>query len=153
MGQPLQLGCLAYLAFVSTSATDVAIGHATTVTSENAVGTTNSAANGTITVARDGIYEVTLAIGGMANAVSNGDAAIAAIQKNSAALSPAATVTSTPDDSSAGGSAGGCARRFLSLVKGDVIRAVVKSATGAVTISSGSLSVRQISDATVYTQV
>lgn len=157
-GSPLVLGTIGFLTYATTanptaealsSTTDAVAGH---VFSENAVGVTLSLTAGTLAAPRDGIFECTLQLTNV-TAASNSGVISFSIQKNAAALTNAKTIGWTNAAAILPGLAGSNTAR-ISLVKGDLIRAVVTGTTGGIlTIGNGSLSIMMLSDATIPSQV
>jgi hypothetical protein len=107
-------------------------------------GTTVSATDGTITVNRPGIYDIELNLEDFSSGTASGNVQFS-VQKNAAAL----TVRMQAIRVAATAKAGLSIKKRQVLAKGDVIRAVVTSAAGAVqTITEGRLSVVQVADLT-----
>ncbi len=158
-GKPLVLGTIGFLTYATSSnptaealssTTDATGGH---VFSENSIGgVTLSLTAGTIAVPRDGNYRLQLTLTNV-TAASNSGVFSFILQKNSAALTNTKTVGWTNAAAILPG-VHGVAVGVVSLVKGDLIRAVFTGSVGGiVTIGAGSLSVEMLSDATAFTQV
>jgi hypothetical protein len=109
-------------------------------------------ATGTVTIERAGIYELELILSKFSSASASGVMNFT-IQKNSAALTPTITLGVLQPAVAANHMSAHC-KGLAALVVGDVIRVVVTGTTGGViTIVSGRIIVRQISDATAFTTV
>lgn len=158
-GKPLVLGAIGFLTYATSSnptaealssTTDATAGH---VFSENSIGgVTLSLTAGTIAVPRDGNYRLRLELVNV-TAASNSGVFTFALQKNAAALTNAKQILWTNAAAVLPG-VHGSTSTVVSLVKGDLIRAVFTGSVGGiVTIGSGCLSVEMLSDATVFTQV
>lgn len=152
MGAPLVLGTIGFLTYATSanptaealsSTTDSTAGH---VFSENAINCTLSLSAGTIAVPRDGIYLIRLELTNV-TAASNSANISFILQKNAAALTNTKTINWINAAAVLPGLAGSCTAR-VSLVKGDLIRAVFTgSVGGVVTIGNGSLCVQMLGDA------
>jgi hypothetical protein len=153
-GAPLVLGSIAFESWASAAnPTDEVLDQATAqLVTEQAVGVTISLANGTIAVPRDGVYEIELVLSKVSSASASGVMNFT-IQKNAAALTPSITL-GLLQPAVVSNHMSAHAKGFATLVKGDLIRATVTGTVGGViTVASGRLVVRQVSDSTVFTQV
>lgn len=158
-GMPLVRGAIGFLTYATSSnptaealssTTDATAGH---VYSETSIGgVTLSLTAGTIAVPRDGVYMVKLILTNVTSA-SNSGVFNFAIQKNAAALTNVKNIQWTNAAAVLPG-VHGVTEGTISLVKGDLIRAVFTGSVGGiVTVGTGSLSVEMKADATAYTQV
>lgn len=150
-GTPLVLGEIGFLTYATSanptnealsSTTDATAGH---VFSANALDVTVSLTAGTITVARSGLYELALELTNV-TAASNSAVIAFILQKNSAALTNDKRIAWTNAAAVLPGLAGRTSAR-VSLVAGDVVRAVFTGSVGGiVTVGQGSLSVKMLAD-------
>lgn len=151
LGKPLVVGAIGFLTYATSanptaealnSTVDATAGH---VFSEIALGCTLSLTAGTIAVPRDGVYRLNLDLMNV-TAASNSGVFTFALQKNAAALTNAKEIKWT---NAAAVLPGQSARTttMVSLVKGDLIRAVITGTVGGIiTIGGGSLSVEMLGD-------
>lgn len=155
-GMPLIYGCCGMLAYATTANPTAELlsstQGSTAFFSESAVGVTISLTAGTLAAPRDGIYRLRLELGTVSSASASGVMEFF-LQKNSAALTNAKSVKLL-QPAVAANFMSGSVSATVSLVKGDLIRAVVTGTTGGViTIATGSLSIQMLADAANATQV
>ena len=115
-------------------------------------GVTVDLTTGTVTIIRDGYYDIELILSKVSAASASGVMDFT-VQKNSASLTPSITLGLLQPAVVNNHMAGSC-KDCIALVKGDVLRNVVTGTTGGViTIAAGRFIVRQRSDATAFSQV
>lgn len=148
-GRPLVRGEIALVAWVSAAnptaeVLDQATAQLVTV---QAKGVTIDLTAGTITVLRDGIYELELTLAKVSSASASGVMDFT-IQKNSASLSPSVTLGLLQPAVAANFMSATTGRANVLLAAGDVIRCVVTGTVGGViTVAAGRFSVEMKSDA------
>lgn len=109
-----------------------------------AFGVTQTISTGLLTVVRSGVYEVCLNLADYATTTGTGTVAFG-VQKNAAAIT-GDNVMNLVNTATTALRMSGQIKRFLSLVKGDTIRCVVTAASTVVTVTSGTLYIKQVAD-------
>lgn len=153
-GDSLVCGSIAFASWASAAnpTAEVLDQSASQLVTEIEKGVTHNLTNGTIEILRDGIYSLELNLSKVSAALASGVMDFS-IQKNAAALSPTITC-GLLQPAVANNHMAACAFGYATLAKGDLIRAVVTGTVGGViTVASGRLVVRQVSDTTNPTQV
>ena len=153
-GVPLVCGSIQLASWVSASDPTAEVLDQSTaqLVTELDQGVTIDLTTGTIQCDRAGIYELELVLSKFSSASASGVMNFT-IQKNSSALTPTITCGVLQPAVAANHMSAGC-KGYATLAVGDLIRVVVTGSVGGViTIVSGRIIVRQVSDATLYTTV